>query len=435
MRIIIFIITSILTVSHSSMAEEIKNYKLHINKINQEACNLNISCSFSLNFQDEDTVTMNFGGGQEFSIDNLNIDNKGFDYEYNQTSKYIVFRKQQSETIHVNMEYNYTNLSAFFIYGEGNAELWETSFGEYFYPHVHNSYIDISINVETPNSLSLICSYPFKHNDSGEYIGKFQNILSQSLTLAFIQNDAYQQTTEYIPDTIFIYQIKDMECSNKRYYELLKLTKASIDFFENVYAEKYISVKRNITTFPTFLFHNGKGFSNRYNIGFISASQEKFSTYPDIYPLVHEIGHRWLGEWTLLIDDGKPGAYFIKESLNEFMTLMFIRHFYGSESYMTQIEKCRSEYDKIKGTPQDEPIVNMVENNNNTIVYRKGPFVLDCIAKEIGYDELIKVISDFYRRFAGKYPLEYIYFINLLNESFNGVGDKLNLMLSNKINP
>ena len=115
------------------------------------------------------------------------------------------------------------------------------------------------------------------------------------------------------------------------------------------------------------------------------------------------------------------------------MTLMFIRQFYGPESYMTQIEKCRIEYNTIKGTPQDEPIVNMVENNNNTIVYRKGPLVLDYIAKEIGYEELMKVISKFYQEYAGKHPLKYTFFIDLLNESYNGVGDKLNLMLTDNL--
>lgn len=412
------------------MANEITNYRLRINKINQEACNLHITCSFSLNFHDADSVSMKFGGGQEFSIDNLRIDDKEFKYEYNLKSKNIVFYKREAQTVQVDMDYNYTNLSAFFIYGEGDAELWETSFGEYFYPYVPNTYMDINVNIETPDSLSLICSYPMESVHSKEYSGRLQNILSQSLTLAFIQNDAYQQTREYIPNEILIYQIKDMKCSDERYKELLQLTKASIDFFSRVYGEDYISKERNIMALPTYLFHNGKGFSNRYNIGFISASQEKFSTYPDIYPLVHEIGHRWLGEWTLLIDDGEPGAYFIKESLNEFMTLMFIRQFYGSESYIAQIEKCKSEYDKIKGTPQDEPIVNMVENNNNTIVYRKGPLVLDYIAKEIGYDELTKVISRFYQEYAGKYPLKYTFFIDLLNESYNGVGDKLNFLLN-----
>lgn len=430
MRRIFFVTALILLLCRVAMAEEIKNYTLDISKVNQEASNLHVKCSFSLDFQDKDSVSMNFGGGQEFSIDNLNINTGEFEYELYLESKSIVFRKVSSQKIFVNMNYSYTNLSSFFIYGKGDAELWETSFGEYFYPYVPNTFMDVALNVETPDSLSLICSYPLDSDDTMKYSGKFSRILSQSLTLAFIRDEAYQRTDEYIPGKLSIYQIKDMQCGKERYDELLALTEAAIVFFGKVYGEDYISAERNVTALPVYLFHNGEGFSNRYNIGFISASQEKFSTTPDIYPLMHEIGHRWLGEWTLLIDDGQPGAYFIKETLNEFMTLMFIRYVCGNTYYETQLDWCKAEYEKIKGTPQDEPIVNVVTNNNNTVIYRKGPLALIRIAEQIGYGELMSVISGFYKEYAGKYPLKYTDFINMVNESHAGVGDQLDLLLT-----
>lgn len=427
---IIFIATLIMMVCHLTMAEEIKNYTLDISKVDQEASNLHVNCSFSLDFQGKDSVSMNFGGGQDFSIDNLKIDGGEFEYELLQESRSIIFRKESSQEISVSMDYDYTNLSSFFIYGKGDAELWETSFGEYFYPYVPNTFMDVALNVETPDSLSLICSYPLDSDDTMKYSGKFSHILSQSLTLAFIRNEAYQRTDEYIPDKLSIYQIKGMQCNKERYDELLVLTEAAIVFFSGVYGEDYISAGRNVAALPVYLFHNGEGFSNRYNIGFISASQEKFSTKPDIYPLMHEIGHRWLGEWTLLIDDGQPGAYFIKETLNEFMTLMFIRYVCGSAYYEAQLDWCKSEYEKIKGTPQDEPIVDVVTNNNNTVIYRKGPLALIRIAEQIGYGELMNVISGFYKEHAGKYPLKYTDFIDMVNESHDGAGDKLDLLLT-----
>lgn len=75
MRRIFFVTSLILLLCQFAMAEEIKNYTLDISKVNQEASNLHVKCSFSLDFQDKDSVSMNFGGGQEFSIDNLNINN------------------------------------------------------------------------------------------------------------------------------------------------------------------------------------------------------------------------------------------------------------------------------------------------------------------------------------------------------------------------
>lgn len=430
MRRIIIITALVLMLCRVAVAEEIRNYKLDISKVNQEASNLHVRCSFLLDFQDKDSVSMNFGGGQEFSVDDLDINDGEFEYELHMETRSMVFRKVSSREVSVSMSYIYTNLSSFFIYGEGDAELWETSFGEYFYPYVPNTFMDVTLNVATPDSLSFICSYPVEQDSTVRYSGRLNHILSQSLTLAFIRNEAYQRTDECIPGRLSVYQIRDMQCSKERYDELLELTAASVAFFGKVYGEDYISEERNVTALPVYLFHNGKGFSNRYNIGFISASQEKFSTKPDIYPLVHEIGHRWLGEWTLLIDDGQPGAYFIKETLNEFMTLMFIRHACGAEAYEAQLEWCRAEYGKIKDTPQDEPVADVVTNNNNTVIYRKGPLALVRIAEQTGYDELMGIISGFYRKYAGKYPLKYMDFIDFVNESHPGTGDQLDLLLT-----
>lgn len=256
-------------------------------------------------------------------------------------------------------------------------------------------------------------------------------MLQQSLSLALLQKDAYILTTAGEPYNMDIYQIAGMQCSKRRYDELLELARASISYFGKIYGDEYLCPQRGITQYPAFVFHNGKGFSNRYNIGFISASQEKFSTYPNIYPLVHEIGHRWLGEWTLLIRDGQPGAYFIKESLNEFMTLMFLRHHFGNGLYLSLIEKYNAEYQKIINTPQDEPAINLVENNNNTVVYRKGPLILDRFAKEIGYENCISLISSFYQKYAEKPNLKYSDFINLVNSTWPNAANKLKNWIEN----
>ena len=42
----------------------------------------------------------------------------------------------------------------------------------------------------------------------------------------------------------------------------------------------------------------------------------------------------------------------------------------------------------------------------------------------------MSVISGFYKEYAGKYPLKYTDFINMVNESHAGVGDQLDLLLT-----
>lgn len=148
-------------------------------------------------------------------------------------------------------------------------------------------------------------------------------------------------------------------------------------------------------------------------MGFISASQEKFATYPDIYPLIHEVGHRWMGEYTMFIDSGVRGYAFIIETLNEFMTLMCIRDIVGIEEYETLLDSCRASWNKIKDTEQDIHPVDVTDNNNISVTYRKGIVMLDNIAQEIGYDTVVFYIARFYNECNGKPDLQYADFERL----------------------
>lgn len=406
--------------------QKISNYILNIEKRNDDAANLHFDCSFDIDFGLADSVCMNFGGDKDFSIDNLMVQEaSGLNFYYNSVQQRIVFLRSNKALATVEMNYDYTNLTSFFIYGKGNAELWETSYREYYYPYLPNTYMDMEVSVHIPDSLSFICAYSTNRSTREKYSCHLKNILAQSFVFAFLQKGAYTQTAASIPDTIEMYQINGMECTTERYNDFVTLVRSSLDYFSRKYGETYCSSSLNITNYPTFLFHNGEGFSNRYNLGFISASQEKFSTYPDIYPLIHEIGHRWLGEWTLLIDDGKPGAYFIKESLNEFMTLMFIREKIGIATYDTLMKRCKYEYQKIENTENDIPLIRVTNNNNNTLVYYKGPLILDSIAQKIGYDNLISIIVQFYHLYKCKYPINCYDFTDLLKTQFLEAGDEL----------
>lgn len=45
----------------SAMAQEIRDFSLRIDKRGQEAANLHCGCSFSVDFQNADSIVMNFG--------------------------------------------------------------------------------------------------------------------------------------------------------------------------------------------------------------------------------------------------------------------------------------------------------------------------------------------------------------------------------------
>lgn len=114
------------------------------------------------------------------------------------------------------------------------------------------------------------------------------------------------------------------------------------------------------------------------------------------------------------------------------MTLMFIRHHFGEEAYRAQLERCEREYRAIEGTPGDEPLIAMVRNDNNTVVYRKGPLLLDRLARHIGYDRLTEAIAGFYREYCGRHPLAYEDFAAWFERCCPGRGALLNELITRK---
>lgn len=75
---------------------------------------------------------------------------------------------------------------------------------------------------------------------------------------------------------------------------------------------------------------------------------------------------------------------------------------------MMNMKKYKDEYSKINGTRQDEPILNVVVNTNNTVICRKGPLVLDRIARNLGYKELGFRCNGQRIRTGNRYLLEFL---------------------------
>jgi len=406
----------------------ITNYKIHFNKMNQSENIMQINCAFDIVFEDKeclpDTLDMNFGGQlKEHAIQDLEVSlTPDIDYVFNAEDKKISFIFDGSnaiDTVHVNMNYVYMNISTAFNYRSAN-EFWETSYQEFYYPFIFGQKINFKVKVTVPDSIIVIGNYTSLKeckNDSST-IYRFATkspVVSHSLILALLPIDDYKIFSVTVDDfRINYYVLRSIEISEKRITELENLTVASIDFFSRIFDDNY----RNCLTGNdlSFVFHKNP-YSNRNNGSFIIASQEKFATKPHILPMVHEIGHRWLGEWTLLIDDGKPGAYFIKESLNEYMTLLFAKHYYGDLFYDSLLQdEYISAYQKIRGTSKDTSLFSMKYNNNNTVVYRKGIIIIHKIVEIIGEDQWLDFMGKFYSKYKYDPELDYQKFIDLLSQ-------------------
>lgn len=416
----LLLLTAFLASAVTLRAQTLADCRLRFDKRGRAEANIGVECTFAVRPPEgADSIVLALGGhAGELAVESLRIDGENLGgCAYDAARHTLTLRPAGKGPITLRMRYEYTNLGEFFIYGQSGAEIWETSFGEHYYPHIPDTRTDLAVEFRLPDSLELIAAYPVDKGEEGVWRCSAEHALAQSLSFALIRRDDYVRRTIAIPDTVEVWQLRGKEAPEARLKELERLAAASIAWFGEVYGEEYRSQRLGFGRYPVFLFHKGKGFANRNNVGFISASQEKFAHAPDIWPLVHEIGHRWMGEWTLPIPDGAPGAYFIKESLNEFMTLQFIRHHAGKSVYDEELARYAEQYRKIAGTDLDRHLVDMTHNDNNTVVYRKGPLLLEALAQQFGRETLIGAIAVFYRSHRGRPGLTFEHFLGSLRRT------------------
>lgn len=111
------------------------------------------------------------------------------------------------------------------------------------------------------------------------------------------------------------------------------------------------------------------------------------------------------------------------------MTLRFLHARSGEELYREQLERCRREWAPIAGTEADWRLVDMTRNDNETIVYRKGPLLLDTLAQQVGYDRLTEAIAAFYRAWHDRPGLTIDAFVATLRRSAPDIADGMERIL------
>lgn len=420
LSIILFLLVSVLNATPF-----VDNYEICFSKLDQSENVIKIHCEFDLILNElssgRSEGSLRFGGLLEGEAvqDLVVVSEPRVRYLMKAKEKRIVFQSDSliHDTIHVGMDYVFMNFSTAFNYRSGE-EMWETSYDEFFYPHIFGQKADFRVKITVPDSLWVVGSYSpieVEKRDSIHYYfySPKEPIISHSFNFSLLPSADYEFRSDRINNsTVDFYLQKDVHVPNERIEEVKELTVAAVDYFSKVFDDDYFNLP--VGDRFIYVFHSC-GYCNRNNFGFITASQEKVATKPHLLPLVHEIGHRWLGEWTFWIEDGTPSAYFILESLNEYMTLMFARDYYG-QTYFDDLyqEEYLEVYDKIRNTTDDMSLYKMMCNNNDKVVYVKGPIIIHEIVKLMGEEKWTHFLRDFYAVYGYKKIFGYDEFLSFL---------------------
>lgn len=429
----------------SAQAQDITDYRLRF-ELREGVGNAHVEVSFNIAADASDTVWMRFGGGiqtlgfvyteDEQADSSFHVIIKGNNIEHriiDGRKQRIGFVRNVGHISSVFMSYDYCNMSAAIEYAHPAMVIWDTGASEFYYPFVPQGQMDVRAEFVVPDSVEVVASYPVQKRGNS-YILEEKGISSRSLRMAFLQKKYYYVDSLHIPYAVPVYRLKGYNI-DAQLKKIERETPAIMDFYAQAYNDPYISTKHNIKPLQAIVFGDGGGLQNHVN--FISIPQfssvEKDtlsrSSLAEYAPsLVHELGHRWISPDNLFIEQGWPGAYFIVESLNEFMTLMCLRKI-DHDRYQRRMANHRKSYDEIKGTKRDRALIDMRRNNNFEVVYDKGPLILDEFAQRIGYDEMVRIVAEFYRRYDLKPGLRYEDFIATVADLHPEIANELDQRL------
>ena len=96
----------------------------------------------------------------------------------------------------------------------------------------------------------------------------------------------------------------------------------------------------------------------------------------------------------------------MNEGMANFMTAAYIEHRFGRAEYLREIETYRASYEKVRQAGKDKSLVFPdwlhPTDDDRTLVYDKGAYVLHLLREELGDEDFWKGRRSYSRAYFGK---------------------------------
>lgn len=122
-----------------------------------------------------------------------------------------------------------------------------------------------------------------------------------------------------------------------------------------------------------------------------------------IWTTSHEFAHQW---WGNMVTNEVWTHFWLNEGLTNFMSAAYFEYRFGRADYLSEIERYKLSYEKIKLAEKDKSLVfanwNKPTREDRALVYDKGAFVLHLLREELGDELFWKGIKEYTQKFWGK---------------------------------
>lgn len=123
----------------------------------------------------------------------------------------------------------------------------------------------------------------------------------------------------------------------------------------------------------------------------------------DIWLGTHEFAHQW---WGNMVTNRDWTHFWLNEGLANFMTAAYLEHRFGRAEYLSEIERYKQSYEKVRDAGKDKSLVfhdwNKPTREDRRLVYDKGAYLTHLLREELGEKLFWKGFKEYTQKFWGK---------------------------------
>jgi aminopeptidase N len=280
--------------------------------------------------------------------------------------------------------------------------------GEKWYPLQYNNLSTHTLTVDLPirySSLStgnLLSTRQNNKKKTCKWIDKY----NFTIPLFVFNTDSLQLVSKNAENIKmnFYFHSKDTLVQDN----FSNIVSASFQYFYRFFGGDYPYDTYSFIEIPDNPAGSATGSLQVYGTTLISDFYTNGKLY-SLKPAAHEVAHEWWGVGRIHFKDktNDKGLQFLRESVNEYLTFMFIEHYWGVDSLAKCKDMARAYYKEYVNDTNEKPIFEVPQQFSTweeaVVVYYKGPLIADELRKILGDENWVSFIKTFYALYKDKY--------------------------------
>ena len=378
------------------------SYEMEIIQKSQNGFSVKLDISLQNNYCEKDTVEFSFGGIIPIlSVRGMEIKSKNtIPFIFDQEKKLLKICKNDIKQNKISFEYQFN-----IIWGTTKDKVATLFYNAIEYPIPFIKNIDsvyFRCKISALEDFSVITNLQKKDN-----FYRSELIDVNRLAFVFLDTNKFKTHNYSTPSCKINILTTDSTLTENDFNRLGRKLIDCINLFSaNIAPPRY----NELSIIEISSLWNGSAYIG--NVAVVDKAVFKS------YDLFHEVIHEWIGGIITSKKDSK-GEFLVKESLNEYLTMQFLKYEDGDSLYNVQLQKYKKGYDDFLKTNEDISIFDVTKyvHSNHPIIMYKQVILLDELAQKIGYDKFNNSIFDFLKSTIRR-PIETADFLNFLKEQY-----------------